>query len=136
MDVWIEMRAQLWPEISLAEHRREGADILDGRGDTAVFLAVARNGELVGFIEVGTRKWAEGCRTSPVGYVEGWYTDPAHRRQGHGAEMVRAAEEWARRQGCREMASDTETRNHLSQAVHRRLGYDTVATVVAFRKTL
>jgi len=136
MDVWIEMRAKLWPETSIAQHRREAAEILDGKSDTAVFLAVAGNGELVGFVEVGLRDFAEGCRTKPVGYVEGWYMSPGHRRQGHGADMLRAAEEWARRRGCQEIASDTEASNRLSQIVHKRLGYDAVATVVAFRKTL
>jgi aminoglycoside 6'-N-acetyltransferase I len=136
MDVWLEMRAQLWPETPFAEHRREAQAILSGKGDTAVFLAVSAAGELVGFIEVSLRPCAEGCRTSPVGYVEGWYVNPGFRRQGRGRALMTAAEDWARERGCREMASDTEAANRMSQNVHRRLGYDVVANLVTFRKAL
>ena len=37
----------------------------------AVFVAEDR--VPVGFIELGLRDYAEGCRTSPVAYVEGLY---------------------------------------------------------------
>jgi len=49
---------------------------------------------------------------------------------------VAAAEDWARAQGCREMASDTWLDNTLSQQAHARLGYAEVERLVHFRKTL
>lgn len=136
MDVWLEMRADLWPDATSAESRREVAAMLAGEGDATAFVAVSPKGELVGFIEVSLRPHAEGCSTSPVGYVEGWYMRPGFRRRGLGGEMLLAGERWARSRGCREMASDTELANRLSQAVHKRVGYEVVATLVTFRKRL
>ena len=40
---------------------------------------------LVGFAEVSRRAYAEGCETSPVGFLEGWYVVPERCGQGGGA---------------------------------------------------
>ena len=66
---------------------------------TPVFVLERPDGRLGGFLEAGTRKYAEGCVTAPVGYIEGWFVDENLRRQGHGHELVNAAEDWARSQG-------------------------------------
>jgi aminoglycoside 6'-N-acetyltransferase I len=81
-----------------------------------LFVAQSDTGELLGFLEAGLRSFAEGCEPwQPVGYVEGWYVAERYRKQGIGGKLLEAAEEWARRQGCVEMASDALLHNHLSQ---------------------
>jgi len=107
-----------------------------GREEAEVFVVDRGAGRLAGFVEVGTRPYADGCDTSPVAYLEAWYVDPDVRRQGHGRALVAAAERWARAQGYREMASDTQLDNVVSQAAHRRAGYHEVDRVVQFRKEL
>jgi aminoglycoside 6'-N-acetyltransferase I len=87
-------------------------------------------------VEVGLRNYAEGCESSPVGYVEGWYVDQSVRRQGVGRALIRAAEDWARSRGCTEIASDTEVENAGSQEAHERLGYERVETIVVYRRAL
>ena len=47
-----------------------------------VFVVDRSKGKLGGFLEAGIRKYAEGCDTSPVGYIEGWYVDEDLRDQG------------------------------------------------------
>jgi len=95
------------------------------------------SGMLVGFVEVGLRSHADGCDVShAVGYVEGWYVAESHRKHGIGRQLVVAAEEWARKQGCVEMASDALLDNDLSHRVHEALGYAVVDRCVRFRKTL
>ncbi len=89
----------------------------------------------MGLVEVSLRPYAEGCETSPVGYLEGLYVRPVFRRRGIARLLVREAEAWARAQGCREMASDAELTNLLGQEVHRRLGYEE-PRLVCFRKSL
>ncbi len=74
--------------------------------------------------------------TGPVGYVEGWYVDPAWRRRGVGRRLVEAAEAWARSRGCTEMASDTTSEYPDSPAVHRALGYSIARSCLCFRKEL
>jgi aminoglycoside 6'-N-acetyltransferase I len=101
-----------------------------------VFVAERPDGTLSGFVEVGTRPYADGCDSSPVGYVEAWYVDPDVRRQGYGRALLAAAEDWARARGCTEIASDTQITNTVSYAAHRRAGYDEVDRIVQFRKAL
>jgi aminoglycoside 6'-N-acetyltransferase I len=47
-----------------------------------------------------------------------------------------AAEDWASNQGCKEMGSDTQIDNEISQIAHRALGYQVVDRCVHFRKPL
>ena len=133
---WLVMRMALWPETDEPQHRREMAMMLSDEERFAVLVCQDPNGELDGFAEVSLRAWAEGCESSPVGYLEGWYVAQHARRQGIGAGLVAAAEDWARSRGCNEMASDTELANRISEAAHLRLGYQVVARVTAFRKRL
>ena len=74
--------------------------------------------------------------TDRVAYLEGWYVVPAARRQGVGAALVRAAEDWARSQGCTEFASDALIDNAVSAAAHRALGFQETVQIRCFRKLL
>ncbi|HEY1924712.1 MAG TPA: GNAT family N-acetyltransferase [Candidatus Acidoferrum sp.] len=134
------MRYRLWPESSVEEHDRELVPILDGKPPgilPLVYFVAEIDGAVIGFVEVGLRSTADSCDWAhAVGYVEGWYVDEAHRRRGAGAQLIAAAENWARSQGCIEMASDTQLDNELSQCAHQRLGYEIVERAVLFRKSL
>ena len=77
-----------------------------------------------------------GCRTSPVGYLEGIYVDETHRRKGAARALVLAGEAWARRLGCTEFASDRALDNDESGAFHRAAGFDEVERIVCYRKDL
>lgn len=130
------MRNSLWPEAP-EEHPEEIERFFAApRSDLATFVADCEDGTLCGFLEAGTRPYAEGCRSSPVGYIEGWWVDAEHRRRGIGAELVVAAEEWARALGMTEMASDANLDNEISQDAHRSLGYSEVGRAVCFARRL
>lgn len=130
---WLRMCIALWPDENASSEYLDGllADPL-----TSIFLAVRPNGRPGGFLEAGTRKYAEGCESSPVGYIEGWYVDPDLRGQGVGAALVRAAEDWARSIGLTEMASDTWLTNEASIQAHLKLGYREQERLVHFAKQL
>src|ERR1700722_401586 len=90
-----------------------------------------------GFIEVGLRSHADGCDTRhPVGFIEGWYVEAAHRGSGVGSALMRTAEGWARSQGCRELASDTWIDHEDSLRAHEALGFEVVDRCVHFKKSL
>ena len=109
----------------------------NGTLPAAVFIAEMPDGTLAGFIEVGLRSHADGCDPKyPVGFVEGWFVVENHRGHGIGAQLLAAAEDWARGQGCREMASDTWTDHPLSQQVHQALKFEVVDRCVHYRKML
>lgn len=130
LPAYLALRRELWPEAG-----EEGVEALLEGLRQAAFVAEVE-GELLGFVEVGLRPYAEGCETSPVGYLEGWYVRPPWRRQGVGRALVERAEAWARAQGCTEMASDAQLENLLGQEAHRHLGYQEVERIVCFRKPL
>jgi len=132
---WLRMSAALFPE-DAAEDLAKGMKEFRTRRDAEVFIAEREDGTIAGFVESGSRPYADGCDTSPVGYVEAWYVDPDVRRAGYGRALLKAAEDWARRQGYVEMASDALLDNEVSHAAHLRSGYEEVGRVVQFRKVL
>jgi aminoglycoside 6'-N-acetyltransferase I len=131
----------LWPDSSLEEHAREVEAKLAGEARTTLslicFVAEAPDATLVGFVEAGLRSHADGCDPlQPVGFLEGWYVAPEFRRRGIGRRLVATAEDWARAQGCKEMASDTWINHDLSQRAHEGLDYEVVDRCVHYRKNL
>jgi len=132
---WLRMRLLLW---TLGTPESFSADIDEFLLDQtqACIVAVRPDGRVCGFVETGTRKYADGCETSPVGYIEGWYVDEDLRGQGIGGLLIRAAEDWAREQGCQEMASDTWLENDASIQAHLALGYHEEERLVHFAKKL
>jgi len=132
---WLRMSVALFPDEDVGEIEK-GMRQMRERPDYAVFLAERDDGSISGFVEVGSRSYADGCETFPVGYIEAWYVDPDVRRGGYGRALFKAAEEWARGQGFTEMGSDALLDNEVSHAAHRRIGYDEVGRVVQFRKIL
>ena len=132
---WGRMRCVLWPDISPNDVDHEMRAWLF-RHDAVVFMACRDDGSPCGFIEAASRPYADGCHTSPVAYVEGWYVDADMRRQGVGRALVAAAEAWARAAGYCEIASDALLDNPVSHRAHERMGYEEVGRVVQFRKSL
>ena len=132
---WLRMRKALWDDCPDDQQERE---IDEFRGSTVdrVFFAERPDGGLCGFLEAATRSRANGCETTPVGYLEGWYVDPDVRRQGVGRALIEDAEAWARSKGCRQMASDAELWNTVSHQAHGALGYQETGRVVTFKKDL
>jgi aminoglycoside 6'-N-acetyltransferase I len=111
-------------------------DVIHGDPQAEVFVAARPDGRLGGFLDAGLRKYAEGCDSSPVGYIEGWYVDEDLRRLGLGGGLVQAAEAWARSLGCQDMASDCLLDNLVSLSAHLALGYEEVERLIHFRKAL
>lgn len=132
---WLRMRVQLWPHLTTEDLALDVDDML-ADPEQAVFVAVRPDGCLGGFLEASTRKYADGCETSPVGYIEGWYVDEDLRGNGVGAALVHAAEAWAREIGCEEMASDTWLDNEASIEAHKKLGYEEMERLVHFARRL
>lgn len=133
---WLQLRMALWPA-DRTEHLQEMQELCAQPGRYAQFLAYSRLGEPQGLVEVALRSdYVNGTESSPVGFLEGLYVDPAFRQQGIAALLVKTAEQWARRQRCTAMASDALLENTVSHAMHRALGFEETERVVYFRKPL
>jgi aminoglycoside 6'-N-acetyltransferase I len=133
---WMRMRDVLWSGLTAETHKSEMADFRTDQRTQVVFVVDRENGLLGGFLETGTRKYAAGCETSPVGYVEGWYVDPDLRRSRWGRALIEAAEAWACSCGYAEIASDCLLENEVSFQAHTSLGYQETERLVHFRKSL
>lgn len=131
---WLYMRIAPWPETDQEQHRKEMAMMLSNADRYAVFVCEDPRGALIGFTEMSLREWAEGCLSSPVGYLEGWYVAQHSRGQNVGKALLRASEDWARSRGCIEMESDTEAGNEASESAQLKLGFEVVGRVTAFWK--
>ena len=80
-------------------------------------------------------------RPSPVPlprkhFWEGIYVREDFRRRGVARELLAACEQWARKQGCREFASDCELTNRESERFHRALGFGEAGRISCFVKKL
>lgn len=136
---WLAMRQALGPdwvtphaERMIAEYFESGT--IDHLPHTV--LIAWRGDDRVGMAEVSLRQFAEGCESSPVGYLEGWFVHENRRGMGVGKALVDAAKHWSRSQGCKEFASDAEMDNLASQAAHEALGFEPVCDIRCYRMVL
>jgi aminoglycoside 6'-N-acetyltransferase I len=132
---WVRMRDALWPG-SLADHEIETRRYFQNRLELPVVFVAESDGQIVGFLELDLRKYAPGCASSPVPFIEGWYVDAPFRGNGIGRALVDAAERRARAMGHDEIGSDAEIDNAEGIAAHRALGYEETDRVVSFRRSL
>lgn len=132
---WVRLRDALWPG-SLSDHNAETRSYFEDRPETPIVFVAEDDGRLVGFLELDYRKYAPGCRSSPVPFIEGWYVEPALQGQGIGRALVGAAEAHVRAAGHHEIASDVDLENAAGIAAHLALGYEEVERVLCLRRSL
>jgi aminoglycoside 6'-N-acetyltransferase I len=136
LNEWFRLRKSLWDATPEADHKSEMVDVIEHPDSQLILVAEVDTGELVGFLEASIRPFVEDCHSDAVGYLEGWYVEPRFRNLGIGRQLVKSAENWARRRGCTEMASDAEIGNDVSLSAHLGLGYEETSRLVHLRKVL
>ncbi|MET0437214.1 MAG: aminoglycoside 6'-N-acetyltransferase [Devosia sp.] len=134
---WIAMRTALWPSGGNGAHAADIAELLADAGETVNLIARGADGAALGFAEAALRRdYVNGCKTSPVAFLEGIFVKPEARGHGVARALVGAVEAWGREQGCTEFASDAAPENSASLDMHRALGFEETQRVVFFRKVL
>ncbi len=123
-DVLSMMRA-LWPDAGDYDF-----------SDETVLVWERPAGGLGGFVSFSLRPWAEGCESTPVPYIEGWWVAPDLRRTGVGRALIAAVERWCREHGYLELGSDVELDNAASLEAHVALGFEPTLRLQFFRKRL
>lgn len=133
---WSKMRTSLWPDTE-DNHITELEEYFAGKSIDIVQVYVAEEAkEIIGFMELNIRNFAEGSRLSKLPYIEAWYVKPKHQGKGFGKALIKKAEEWAISLGYTELASDTEINNHKSISLHKELGFIETERIVCFLKKL
>ena len=101
--------------------------------DESVFVWQRDDGSgLGGFVSFSIRPWAEGCDSSPVPYIEGWWVAPDLRGTGVGRALVDAVERWGLEHGYWELGSDVDLNNEASLRAHAALGFEPTLRLQSF----
>ena len=132
---WLRMRLNLWGGTA-EEHTQDLDAYFSSPQDGVTFVVERPAGGLCGFVEVSLRNYAEGCTTSPVAYIEGWYVDQDLRRREIGQPARPSRRGMGEASWAQEIASDTQIDNTVSFHAHTALGYVEVDRIVCFRKRL
>ena len=92
---------------------------------------------MIGFAQCSLRNdYVEGCSHSPVGYLEGIFVLENYRQKGISRQLLLSCETWAKKQGCREFASDCELDNTQSLSFHLACGFEEANRIICFTKKL
>lgn len=131
---FVRMRMTLWPD----SHASEVDDRFSLAPDQGVTLVAERNGGagLCGFAEIELRKFADGCESSPVPYLEGIWVDGDARRSGVATALIDSVEAWCRERGFTEIGSDCDIANSISEQFHIANGFAVVGRSIMLRKHL
>lgn len=125
----------LWSNHTLEELTQEITHLIS-QPDSKIFLSYYAN-EIIGFVQCQLRyDYVEGTSSSPVGYLEGLFVKEEFRKQGVARSLVNICEEWAKKKGCREFASDCELENVESLVMHLKLGFGETNRIICFKKDL
>lgn len=125
----------LWPGHNLEEFIQDMKQLI-AEPDSIVILYY-HDDKAIGFAQCQLRyDYVEGTSSSPVGYLEGLYVKKAFRKQGVARNLVTFCENWAKRKGCSEFASDCELENEESLETHLKLGFTEANRIICFTKRL
>jgi GNAT superfamily N-acetyltransferase len=97
----------------------------------AVFVAESPGAGLSGWVHVSTSHLLESDLRAEV---NGLIVADGQRSAGAGAKLLRAAEEWAQRRGCKRMNVRSNVIRERAHKFYERNGYEHYKTQKAFRK--
>jgi len=106
---WLRLRNLLWEG---DDHISEIEKYFSGLAEepNEVLIAKENSGKVVGHVELSIREDIDGLLGKRTGYIEGLYIEEDHRFGRLSRVLLRAAESWARSQGCVAFATDREDR--------------------------
>ncbi|WMJ86664.1 aminoglycoside 6'-N-acetyltransferase [Anaerocolumna sp. MB42-C2] len=123
----------LWPHHTRTELEEEITGIM--KMDTAAFFLAYEMQQPVGFAQCQLRfDYVQGCKSSPVGYLEGIYVSEGSRRKGIAKHLLASCEAWSKDMGCEEFASDCNISNTESLQFHLKMGFEEESRIICFKK--
>jgi GNAT superfamily N-acetyltransferase len=99
----------------------------------AVFVADAANCGVIGWLHVSKEPLLESEMRAEV---NGLVVAEGQRSLGAGAQLLAAAEDWARKHGCKSMSVRSNVIRERAHKFYERHGYEHYKTQKSFRKPL
>jgi GNAT superfamily N-acetyltransferase len=125
------LAGQLGYPSTVVEVERRFAPLLESPSDTV--LVAADGPEVTGWIHVGL---VFSLAVSDTALIGGLVVDERHRSERIGAELVAAAEAWAREHGARTMTVSSRVTREGAHRFYLREGYELSKTSHVFAKPL
>lgn len=116
-----------------AEETAERLATLESRPDEHAALVAEEEDRAVGWVHVTIYTSLESGRVATLG---GLVVDEAHRSGGIGAELLAAAEAWAREHGADRMVVRSRIARERAHRFYAREGYTLLKTSHVFEKRL
>jgi GNAT superfamily N-acetyltransferase len=101
--------------------------------DHAVFVAKNGDGDVIGWLHASVSRLLE---VPLCAEVEGLVVAEGHRSAGAGAQLLEAAEQWARKRRCVNMSVRSNVLRERAHGFYERNGYEHIKTQRAFLKPL
>ena len=127
-----DLTGQLGYPAALAEIRRRMRGIRSA-AQHALFVAEATDAGIIGWIHASKQPLLE---SEIVAQINGLVIAEGHRSFGVGAQLLAAAEDWARKHGCKGMAVRSNVIRDRAHQFYERNGYEHYKTQKTFRKPL
>jgi GNAT superfamily N-acetyltransferase len=99
----------------------------------AIFVAYSKKDGVIGWLHVSKEPLLEAEMRAEV---NGLVVADGQRSQGAGARLLAAAEDWARKHGCKEMSVRSNVIRERAHKFYERNGYEHYKTQKSFRKPL
>lgn len=136
LKILAKLAVLMWSNHSVDDLENEFSEIIKN-GESQFFLKYENNDIPIGFAQCQLRHdYVEGTHTHPVGYLEGIFVKESYRNRGYGKELLAECEAWAKRNGCREFASDCEIDNISSLRFHKAMNFKEANRIICFTKKL
>jgi aminoglycoside 6'-N-acetyltransferase I len=124
-----ELITSLWKDIEETEIKEIIKDHKLGTGK--IFLYV--DDKIYGFVNTTIRNdYVEGCHSLGVGYIEGIYVCEKVRRNQIAIQLIEHVVRYFKSIGIKEIGSDTEIENEISQFFHKAVGFKEVSRNVHY----
>lgn len=127
-----ELTAQLGYPATPAEIRKRIHGIRSA-AQHALFLAETKDAGVIGWIHVSKQPLLEA---EIVAQINGLVVAEGHRSLGTGARLLAAAEDWARKHGCKGMVVRSNIIRERAHQFYERNGFEHYKTQKTFRKPL
>lgn len=127
-----ELTTQLGYPATAAELRKRLRQISPA-SQNAVFVAEVKEAGVIGWLHVTRQALLESDVRAEV---NGLVVKEGHRSLGAGARLLAAAEDWARKHGCKGMSVRSNVIRERAHRFYERNGYEHYKTQKSFRKPL